>query len=473
MDDEFTRCKRGGTCFAILIARYTQSLEAAQVQLALAEVLRAGDVAGEHGADEYELMLMDVTPEEARKLGGAITAALTRLDPAVRVGMACYPSDASSASKLIALASARARRDRHGTLGNSRVIVRSAAMEHVYQLIQRIAGGAISVLLLGETGVGKKVLAEMVHEQSPRRARPFVRLSCAALSESMLESELFGREAGDAGGATDARPGLLDSAAGGTIFLDEVGELPMGTQVSLLRVLEEREVLRVGEPGAAGGKVRFVAATNRDLEAAIRQGTFRRDLYYRLAGITIMVPPLRERTEEIEPLVHHFLTLVTKHIGHRIPPRITRRALAVLCGYSWPGNIRELRNTIERAALLAEDEVIDVDHLPVDMIDKMQLTAPAAETAPIAGITPQQMTPQLPAVSPAPPPAVLPEAGWWQPDAEQRERGRIIAALEACDGNQTRAAKMLGVSRRTLLNRLDRHQIPRPRKGRQRTARDE
>ncbi|HUS63333.1 MAG TPA: sigma 54-interacting transcriptional regulator [Kofleriaceae bacterium] len=306
-------------------------------------------------------------------------------------------------------------------------------MDRVQRLIRRVARGTISVLIQGETGVGKEVAAERVHQLSPRAGKPFLRLNCGGFTESLLESELFGHEKGAFTGAVAQKLGLLENADGGTVFLDEVGELPAALQVKLLRVLENRQVQRVGALTPRTIDVRFVAATHRDLEAEIARGAFREDLYYRIAGVAVVIPPLRERIAELAPLARRFAG------GTPITPA----ALAALEAYTWPGNIRELRNVIERAVLLAEGAAVEPEHLP---IDKMEGRAAARRARPDSA---------------APAPAA---AGTLRDEVDEVERRRILAALEEHAGNQTRAARQLGISRNTLAARLEQFGIPRPRK---------
>jgi transcriptional regulator with GAF, ATPase, and Fis domain len=282
-----------------------------------------------------------------------------------------------------------------------------------------IANSPLSVLIVGETGVGKEVTAETIHRRSRRSSGPMVRLNCAAFPQSMLEGELFGYEKGAFTGALHAKPGLIESAHGGTLFLDEVGEMPASTQVTLLRVLESREVLRLGALRPVPADVRVLAATNRDLQALVAEGTFRRDLYYRLAGVTVNVPPLRSRRERIVPLAKGFLAEAAKSAGVTAPT-LSPSAMTSLHRHDWPGNVRELRNVIERALALSEGHAIEAHHLLLDATSGRE--------------------PQV------------------------DERQRIAQALEAGHGNQSRAAEILGVSRRTLINRLDEYGLPRPRK---------
>ena len=320
-----------------------------------------------------------------------------------------------------------------GAAGEAHV-VHDPAMTRLYDLAARVAEGPISVLLLGETGVGKEVLAEAIHRRSPRAAGPFLRLNCAALSESLLESELFGHEKGAFTGAVRAKPGLLETADKGTVFLDEVGELPLSTQVKLLRVLEDRRVMRVGGLTARRIDVRFVAATNRDLAAEIQRGAFRQDLFFRLDGITLAIPPLRERTGEIAALARRFAAQAAGALG-RETPGISAEALAALEAHAWPGNVRELRNVVERAVVLSSGGELLREHLLLPVVPSKA----AAARAP------------------------LPSAEAARGANEAAERLRIIEALERCAGNQTHAAALIAMPRRTFVARLKAYGIPRPR----------
>jgi len=308
------------------------------------------------------------------------------------------------------------------------------AMKRVHALAERAAAGTINVLITGETGVGKELLAEAVHRASPRREGPYVCLNCAALSETLLESELFGHERGAFTGAVQAKPGLLETAASGTLFLDEVGELPLATQAKLLRVIETRQVTRLGSVRPRRIDVRFIAATNRELEAEVTRGAFRQDLYFRLNGITLTIPPLRVRVGEIRHLAETFTRQICRDLG-RVPPIFPTEILALFESYAWPGNIRELKNMVERAVLLCSGTVIGEEHLPLDKL----MPSPASGGTPPPRIDTEEIT--------AP-----------------TERERIMTALAACAGNQSRAAKLLGMPRRTFVSKLDTYQLPRPKK---------
>ena len=361
-------------------------------------------------------------------------------------------------------------------------VLEAPAMKHLYELAALAASSDICALILGETGAGKEVLAEFLHRRSVRADQTFLRLNCAALSESLLESELFGHEKGAYTGAHQTKAGLLEAADGGTVFLDEIGELTPTLQVKLLRVLEERAVLRVGATRARPIDVRFVTATNRDLRREVARERFRKDLYFRINGVTLQIPPLRQRKEEIEPLARFFLQQACERLGKKSVPAFTPESREHLLTYSWWGNVRELKNAMERASFLCKDGSILVQHLPAvdDMSndpfeaeptgvhnalvpsDAQSLSSPRGN----GGFAPEGRT--MPGYRYDIPPAMpfgAPRTASEDPVAPA-EQQRIIDALKACGGNQTRAAQSLGMSRRTLINRLDEFQVPRPRKGR-------
>ncbi|KYF99024.1 Fis family transcriptional regulator [Sorangium cellulosum] len=370
-------------------------------------------------------------------------------------------------------------RQRDGERGARKdVIVKDDAMRAVYALAERVAKGPINILLLGETGVGKEVLAESIHRASPRAGRPLLRLSCVALSESLLESELFGHERGAFTGAVRAKPGLLETAEGGTVFLDEIGELPLSIQAKLLRVIEERKVMRVGGLTPTKIDVRFISATHRNLEAEVSRGAFRQDLYFRLNGVTLTLPPLRERPGEVAALAQLFAERTAKELfpseasAAAVP--LSPAALAALQRHSWPGNIRELRNVIERAVILANGAPIGPEHLLLSPL--ADPTRPSHE--PTLPVQPSQ-APAPAAASPSSPHGDargVPDGAKGALDGagpgptrlrdamEAHERERIVQALEQCMGNQTRAAALLGISRRTLVERIRVYGLPRPRK---------
>ena len=344
---------------------------------------------------------------------------------------------------------ARTRGDERSRSGRDVLRVLDPTPTGVPGLVRELAASDVSVLILGETGVGKEVLAETLHTLSAR-AGAFTRLNCAALSESLLESELFGHEKGAFTGAATRKVGLLEAADGGTVFLDEVGELPPSIQAKLLRAVEHREVLRIGSTRPTRIDVRFVSATNRDLPAEVARGAFRRDLFFRLDGVSLVIPPLRERRGMIGNLAMGFLARAGKPASP--PARLAVDVLAALEAYRWPGNVRELKAVVERALLLARGGELAVKHL-----------AFARDTE--AALAPAPPSAAAPAVAPAPPgapPSAEPALDFLD-DAQRADRAAVVAALEACAGNQTRAAARLGIARTTLVTKLRLYRIPRPR----------
>lgn len=366
----------------------------------------------------------------------------------------------------VVIPSKRANR-RHESQADSVVV--DASMVRLYTLVDLVGASRMSVLILGETGVGKEVVANAVHRASDRKNERFLSLNCAAIAPSLLEAELFGFERGAFTGATSAKAGLFESANGGTVFLDEVGEMPLETQAALLRVLESGEVLRVGALKPTTVDVRFVAATHRDLSALAANGRFRLDLLFRLSGVTLAVPALRERLDDIVPLATFFLKRVRKNgvIG------FTGAAISSLTSHAWPGNVRELKNAVERAELLSRGEIIDAHHLSFGV--GVALTDNVPRTGPTVIPPPPRAYPPGPSTVPRQPThpdthdfvdydGPTPHIGAFRTEVAELERQRILQALEACGGNQSRAAKQLGISRATLIRRLEAYGVVRPRK---------
>ncbi len=306
------------------------------------------------------------------------------------------------------------------------VIGTSEKLRAVLNLAGRVAPSDASVLITGESGTGKELLAKGIHYNSSRAEGPFVAVNCAAIPENLIESELFGHMKGAFTGAVRDKQGKFELAGGGTLFLDEIGDLRPDLQAKILRALQEREVDRVGGSRAIPVDVRVIAATNRDVERAVREGSIREDLYYRLSVITLHMPPLRERRDDIPLLVQHFL----KKFNQGAAIRIEEPALAVIKAYGWPGNVRELENVIERASVIRRGDVIALDDLP----DKLK-----KEKADVANII-----------------LNLPEEGI---SLEELEKSLIVKALERHKGNQTRAAEYLGITRPTLIYRMEKYGI--------------
>ena len=332
---------------------------------------------------------------------------------------------------------------------NGPLVLLDPEMKRAYDIAVRAAQSGISVLISGETGAGKEVFADTIHMRSNRKAKPLLRLNCAALPEALLESELFGHERGAFTGANQAKVGLLESNDQGTVFLDEIGEMPLSIQAKLLRVLEERTILRVGATKPRPIDVRFIWATNRDLRAEAKVGRFRQDLYFRIAGVEFSIPPLRKRQSEIEPLARLFLDRFCRRSSLPIPV-LTPGALTALHAYSWPGNVRELKNVMERAPFLCAGGPVTAEHIPRDGAAEDELFPEEEERTEV--------------FVPAHAPVRNNPAGGLGSANDEAERARITQALEQCAGNQTRAARLLGVSRRTLINHLERLNMPRPKK---------
>ena len=297
------------------------------------------------------------------------------------------------------------------------------AMQRVVQLIKKVAPTDATVLIRGPSGTGKELVARALHKNSSRRDRPLVTINCAALQESLLESELFGHERGAFTGAQQAKPGLFEVAEGGTLFIDEVAEMAPALQAKLLRVLEDGHYRRVGGTKECHADVRVIAATNKPLEEEQKAGRFREDLFYRLNVVGIDLPPFRERREDIPALVEHFLT--TRQLG-KVRCTVDADAMRALLNHGWPGNIRELANVLERAQILAEDNLISLDDLP----DAMQVVRPSAE---VSNADPLNLS--------------------------EIERRTVRAALEQAEGNKLHAAKALGISRRTLYRLIEKHRL--------------
>jgi len=462
VEEQCARAEHSDETFAVLRLGVEVPPPAGIIEEAFASTLRALDVLALYAPGEYEVLLADCDADEAEAVSRRIAAHVEERGGRVRVGLAVWARDGRTPEALIARACDAVRGiDGAQALGDEAQPGASTAMRTLRRFTEQVATSDISVLILGETGVGKEVLAETVHRLSPRAGGPFVKLHCAAFSDSLLESELFGHEKGAFTGAIQSKPGLLETAQGGTVLLDEIGELPLATQVKLLRVLEERKVLRIGALTPRSIDVRFLAATNRDLDAEVARGRFRLDLYYRLNGISLLIPPLRERTEEIEPLARTFIEQACRRSSRREVPPLTAEALQRLRSYSWPGNIRELRNTIERAVLLCGRGPIGVEHLSTE---KMAATLPplAVTASPPTAATAFDASETTHPFERSPAPAA--DAAGLRDQLDALERQRILETLERCAGNQTRAAKLLGISRGTLVARLDAYGIARPRK---------
>ncbi|HEX4456191.1 MAG TPA: sigma 54-interacting transcriptional regulator [Kofleriaceae bacterium] len=404
---------------------------------AIARSLRTMDLLAEDAGDDYLVLL----PELGRTDG---QAAIDRmLDFARATGVIASaatvvcPEDGTAVETLIGKLRAALRTGMRSPAATTTAtttggpVVLDTAMRRVYSLVDRIADSPMTVLILGETGVGKELVAEAIHQRSTRRDQALIKLNCAALPESLLESELFGYERGAFTGAERRKVGFFEAANGGTLFLDEIGEMPLALQAKLLRVLERKVITRVGGTAEVATDARLIAATHRDLDAEVRAGRFRQDLMFRIGGFTLAVPPLRDRADEIMPLAEHFARTTAAEQG-RATPRITDGARDALVAYGWPGNVRELRNAIERALVLCGD-AIELADLPEKLRDAGQRVRPVA-----------------------------PAAADMRGHLAEVERAAIVAALEAEAQNQTRAARRLGLSRRALIYKMEKYGLKEP-----------
>jgi Nif-specific regulatory protein len=308
------------------------------------------------------------------------------------------------------------------------IIGESPKMQQVFQVIQRIAQSDVTILVRGETGTGKELVAAAIHKRSKRKDEPFIKLNCAAITDTLLESELFGHEKGAFTDAKETRKGRFELADGGTLFLDEIGDISASAQVKLLRVLQEREFERVGGSKTIKVNVRLVAATNRNLEEMVKKGDFREDLYYRLNVIPIDLPPLRQRGDDIKLLVNFFLERAIKN--HKKVVKITEEAMNTLCSYPWPGNVRELENTIERIVLMGNEEGISQS----DML----LLLPAFHENNVQSTT---TTPPM------------------KKTLDDLEREAVIESLQRHNGNQSQAAKELGITLRQIGYKIKKYEL--------------
>jgi len=321
----------------------------------------------------------------------------------------------------------QARKELHSEGGFSGIIGSSASMLQVFDMIRNVAATDAPVLILGESGTGKELVAQAVHSHSKRKDKPYIKVNCAALNESLLESELFGHVKGAFTGAYHNRAGRFEAASGGSIFLDEIGDLPLAIQIKLLRVLEERVIERVGDNTPIPVDVRIITATNRDLRHLMEAGAFRADFYYRIYVLPIHLPPLRTRTEDIPLLTEHFLKRICLKL-EKIIEGISPEAMQVLMRYHWPGNVREFKSALEFACVTCRQAVIEAVHLPPDIRE------------------PPACSPPLP--------------DYLDPDEDKKQR--LIAALRQTHGNRTAAAKLLGVSRITVWNWIHRYGLAEP-----------
>ena len=436
--------------FGLVMMRLDGAIEATDgASDRICAALRPMDVVAEYAPGVLALVMPELDAAEAKRASKALIDKARPPDASIQiaVGVAGFPEHGTTPGGLLAraLAALESVRGRGANavgvppaeshpVGED-IIIGDSQMARVYDLVKKVADHPITVLVSGETGVGKEVIASAIHANSSRRDGPLVRLNCASMPETLLESELFGHEKGAFTGADRKKLGYFEAANGGTLFLDEIGEMTAALQAKLLRVLEQRRITRVGGTEEIEVDVRVVCATHRDLEAETKKGTFRSDLFFRISAFTIFVPALRDRPAEIELLAQHFIRQCAQQTRQR-PPTLSPSAAAALRRHAWPGNVRELRNAIERAMVLQVSGSITVEDLPDTIREGRSITQQPAPQ----GLTLDGMRDQI----------------------ADMERATIAAVLDSCGGSQTEAAKKLGISRRTLIYRMEKHGLKPP-----------
>jgi DNA-binding NtrC family response regulator len=427
--DEITRARTFGRPLALLLVRSAKD-HVSRWASRLRMVLRPVDRVGIYGPAAVLVALPEATPDAVH----AVAQALSGGEPPLVCGAVSFPADGASADELIAALQVASRIGKPAKeAAPADVVVKNPAMKEVMATVKRLAGSTIAVLINGETGTGKEVVARAIHDAGPRRKQPLRSINCAAIPGMLIESVLFGHEQGAYTGADKQARGIFEQADGGTVLLDEIGELAASAQAALLRVLETKRVTRVGGEKEIEVDVRVVAATHRDLEGMVEAGRFRQDLLYRLNTVTLRIPPLRERVDEIRPLAERFLKDARRQAGTDVRT-IDARAMAALEGYGWPGNVRELRNVIERAVVLAEGQAITIEDLTEKVRGGARVHAAATE-------------------EPAD------EPGDYKEHVRRYEAELILRALHKANGNQTEAARALNLPLRTLVHKIQTYGI--------------
>jgi len=404
------------------------------------KALRPFDRMGLYSPNTIEVLIPEADPAVAGQVASALSGGANRL----LCGMGVFPDDASSAEALLEVArNSLARADVDNPILRSArpgqkepttgPVVQSSAMQKVFATLNKLSSSAIPVLINGETGSGKEVVARVIHQGGKRKDAPMICVNCGGIPSQLVESTLFGHEKGAFTGATAQSKGVFESADGGTVLLDEVGELPPSAQASLLRVLESKRFSRVGSQKEIEVDVRVLAATHRDLEDMVKSGEFREDLLYRLNAMTVRVPPLRERTEDIEPLVQVFIEQANRDNECSVQG-IEEDALQLFKHYAWPGNVRELRNAVERAVVIAQGERIGVEDLPEKVCDDGQESPAEIETEEDSDINLKN-------------------------ELNRYEADLILKALRQCAWDRNQAAIALGLPVRTLAHKMRAHGI--------------
>jgi two-component system, NtrC family, response regulator AtoC len=434
------------TLIALDLGHHDSSVARATIE---SSRLRLMDVAGKVG-NTLMVMLPELGGEEAARLCSDLLKEVRMHAPDARAGLATAPRDGMEVEVLVAAARDTSRRSPPGTLtavepnafkvqiGERSVFVADASTRAAYDILKKVADSDIPVLIQGETGVGKEDAARAVHFWSPRRDKPFQVLDCTALQDSLAESTLFGHRKGAFTGAIDSRAGLLEAAGGGTLFMDELGELPLSLQPKLLRALEQKEITRVGETQPRKVDLRIVAATNRNLEKEVEEGRFRPDLYRRIAGALMLLSPLRDRRLELSLLMRDFLHEACREL-RMSPSELSAEAVDVLSAYPWPGNVRQLKVAMKYAATMARPgPLVDVVHLPQEVRRKDQ-----AQPEPEVAVERHDDCVFRPI----------------REELRELERQRMIEALQASNGNQTHAAQRIAMPVRTFMYKVKQYKI--------------
>jgi two-component system, NtrC family, response regulator AtoC len=448
LDDELERALRFQRSFSMICVIFPHTVAPLDVERVVSARLGRLDQMAWTARDTVHILSPELDHEDVKATAALLREELSAVAAKVRVGFVTCPTDGWEAERLLAGARAAAMGAEAGRvgevassfgtfhIGGHEVLVADPAMSRLYGLVERLAPSDLPVLITGETGTGKELLATALHERSPRRARAMIALNCAAIAENLVESELFGHERGAFSGAVAQKRGLLEVADGGTLFLDEVGELSMALQAKLLRVLELKRFMRVGDVKERQVDLRLVVATNRDLRAESRAGRFRPDLFFRLSAATLLVPPLQERPLDLPILAHHFLTEARRRLG-RPEMILAPESLALLGSYVWPGNVRELKNMMDYVAATHDGGVV----LPQHFADRFDSElSPGTAAVPV---TPGESSGR-------------PERRF-RPIAEEvreLEERRIREALDETRGNHRAAADLIGMPLRTLFARI-------------------
>ncbi len=450
--EEIARALYFGRSLAVVVLRLTPGeFDREAVEEAATVGVRAFDVVGWGAGAELWILLSELGADGAREAAVRLLDSVLPLAPGAADGFAVVPNDGCDLETLVASARAASLAAKGGTtqaatvaakrveMGGVSAIVADPAMVRLYALAERLSVSDLPVLIIGETGTGKELLARALHTGSPRAGRPLVALNCAAIPEQLYESELFGHERGAFTGATAARAGRFEQAHGGTLFLDEIGEMPLFAQAKLLRVLETKRVCRVGDTREREVELRVVTATNRNLAADVKQGRFREDLLFRLSGATLWLPPLRDRPRELPLLAHAFLDDACRAAGRR-KMALSTRAMRELSDYRFPGNVRELKNIMEFVAATVPDPLVESWHIEERL--RGHNGGPPAPPSTRTQLAFQPIEDELRAL----------------------ERSRMSAALSATRGNQTKAAALIQMPLRTFVTKMKQYEIS-PRRG--------